>query len=183
MNYRNVMLTCLAAAASNLTGCVREGPGASDLEGPLVQINFSDGANFEIRSTDNRVRSDQQCLIIKGPLPAARSVDLKVIFADRSGMASARVVAEGIQGVRHDPMVSDIVRSFDDTIFRDTIALTFLGLGNDVRTGAFLNFTIDHTFQNGVDLVVIARDSFGNETTLQPLRLVSDLAANCLNDV
>jgi len=174
----------LFSASLTMSGCVKERPRTSDLEGPYIQVAFSGGANYTIDSTESRPLPSDQCAIVLGEING-RNVDVRVIISDPSGLTRAEIVTEG-NGIRPESIrlgstEPDISISSVDTDFRDVINVSFAPLGANVRTGAVVFFNIESTFQRGVTLTVFARDSFGNTTNLAPFRLLSELAGRCAN--
>lgn len=179
---KTVALVSLVAAAAS--GCVKERPATSDLEGPVIRAIFTGGADFILQHDDRRPNPADRCAIVSGAV-IGRSVDVEVIFSDASGMNWGRfsVEGEGIQpgSISVAPDELDVSTSFSNTDFLDEIEVRFAPLGANVRTGAILSFTIESTFTPGVTVRAFARDSFGNDSTLADFELVSELGGPCNN--
>lgn len=184
MSYLSRVVIILFSASLSMSGCVKERPRTSDLEGPYIQVAFTGGANYTIDSTESRTSPSDRCVTVLGDING-RNVDVQVIIGDPSGLTRVDIVTEG-NGIRPDSIrlgttVPDIMIHSVDTDFRDEINVSFAPLGANVRTGGIVYFNIESTFLREVTLTVFARDSFGNTTNLERFKLVSDRGGRCAN--
>ena len=179
--FRAVLLT--AATVILVTACVVD-TSTTDLEGPAINITFTGGADFSLAREVLRPTTADNCAIVRGPI-ASRSVNLKVIVLDGSGMNLFKFTVEG-EGINPSSIVvtpsdPDIRLDFQSSNFIDEIELRFLPLRDGVRNGAVVDFTIESPFTPGVTISAFAVDKFGNESRFESFELLSSLAEGRCN--